>query len=366
MSVIMPFSLVFNKAFTLPSNLETGIWLFLPLLPCILVCLFFLVIFTFYLYRTFVSMLAKWLDPQITRILSGLSASLVRDYDCHLSKPLSSIVVCMKCHGSHTFEQFCKELQEKFILRKSSHSKSELQFPELQQHFKRFMGYVFLRWDDNFDLQKHVRLLSSPIRTTTEFQEIWQRLVIEPYQIGHSPWEAVFVEDYRDLEYGRSSNRKFIVFFRSHHGIGDGLSVQNMLCSLDPDYVLEKPVAVTFTPFVSFYKNFLSVLQTVVFGPFQLLARMVRYQEGYHKLHLPAEEHAKEYYIVESPFMHMETVKQIKNKMGVCFTAVLLAVVSGGIRRFLKGNRIPFPELLTVGIHFVSNMDNVDTLRNDL
>lgn len=335
--------------------------LLLPIFTFFLSIIFLCVIIPFYAYRSVISVLAKFMDSGITRVISGLSATLVRDHDFLDSKPLSTIVVHIKVNGPLTICELRNLFKERVISKRSADN--AFQFAELQQFYQTFMGYVFLKWDRNFDLSNHVKSYQSSSRqqvTNRDLMTVWEDLMIRPFPVKRSPWECFLVENFHedgDEEDG-APTRKSILFLRIHHGIADGFSVQRMMCSLDPSYVknLQNCELVPKISFVtSLKKQLLRFYHAAFFGPADLLDRLLNYQETYHTFHAPLNKHTKEYFVVESPVILVDHVKKIKQKFGVAFTTVLVSLVCSGIKKYLTKNQRQLPALQMLGIPFATD-----------
>ncbi|CAL8125044.1 unnamed protein product [Orchesella dallaii] len=304
----------------------------------------------FYIFRTILSFLVKWWDPQVSRVLTGLSASLLRDFESHQVKPLSTIVVCLKGRGELTFPEFREQFNKQIILRRDPLNKQALQFPELQQYYKNCMGYMFLKWDQNFNIADHIHLYENGknnVIRRDEIMKIWQELMVKPFQKNKSPWEAILLQN-AELDDGNGVCDK-VIFLRIHHGIADGFSVQKLLTSLDDEFIPSTNIIpANYSKFQKVLINF----RTAVFGPYDLLNKMVNCKEDYHSLHLQAKDLAKEYFVLESSFMQVENIKKAKREYGVAFTTILISIVCGGIRRYLDKTEKPFPNPHLLGIPF--------------
>lgn len=366
------------------SLLESACFLIKELIVWVLAYLFIIYVFLFttpfVFYRKFISYIAKYYDKDITTIVTGLSAVFHRDFDCFHEKPLHTIVACLRIKKTGdplTLANAQQAFLEKVIQKKGGNGK--LVYPELQQHYTRWMGYSFLKWDRKFDICNHVTVYQEDNEMVVNrkvLMEIWQELMVKPFHKEKSPWEAILLENY--VEEGEGAP-DWIIFMRLHHGLADGFCFEHILSNLfdsdyKPDFTSNPSVSVSVHHDDSITRKTLSEVQKLLvnlrclwMGPYDLVNRGIRYAEDYHSLHFPADEKSNNYFVVESPLIPVDQVRKIKQRLGVGFTTVLVGVAAGAIRKFLVRNAMPFPERYVTTIPFPSG-DNKSgkKLGNDL
>lgn len=76
-------------------------------------------------------------------------------------------------------------------------------FAALLQYFENWCGFVFRKWEKNFDIKDHSREWIKPgnlILTQEDVYELRRKLLTEPFKSGKSAWEAVLVRNYQETE----------------------------------------------------------------------------------------------------------------------------------------------------------------------
>jgi hypothetical protein len=97
-------------------------------------------------------------------------------------------------------------------------------FSRFRQHYTYWLGFVFFQWDEDFHIDQHVRSVPERVMETDKGKFIHEQIQLE-FASGTSPWEFVLAHDFN------AENRTLVVF-RQAHGIGDGLSMLNVLAHL--------------------------------------------------------------------------------------------------------------------------------------
>lgn len=352
---------------------ETIVWL----LSYVFILYVFIFTAPFAVYRKVITVVAKIYDKDITTGITGLSTIFHRDFDSYHEKPLHAIVACLRVKGGNlSVSLLQKYFMEKVVL-KNNPKTGKVAYPELQQHFTRFMGYSFLKWDRSFDISKHVIVYNDDnemVVTQPVLMELWQYLMVKPFPRNRSPWEVVLVENYVG-EKGEGENAPdWIIFVRINHAIADGFCFENILSSLfETDYTPDF-YAVSHKSKEEQEKlktqqkiqNVMLYLQCLAKGPYELVNRGIRFADDFHALHIQAEKKCNEYFVLESPRIPVKEIKQIKQRLGIGFTAVLLGVACGAVRQFLIKNGTPLPAKYTATIPFPSKPKREDKLENDL
>lgn len=332
-------------------------------------------------YSKAVATLATLLDPDISKVLTGLTAGQGRDFDMIYKKPATVEVVCIRMRGTLDFPLLMTEFERRIVL-KLDRSKTfpTLHYPELQQYFTVFLGYLCLKKDPKFDTRNHVKFYNEGFRekpvTREGLRRIWEGMMTKPFGKNRSPWELLVIDNYipdeNELETWSKNNRiriggdggsgdhYWIAMFRMHHALGDGFSIQQLLGFMtDQQYTPVMPVRMT--PFQKLVLN----ARALFLGPYDMMVKMLETWEGFHALHRPYKEHSGDYYVIESKLFTTERVKQLKRKFGVPFTVILVSLISGGFRKFLIKHGKPLPEKMGAAVP-IATVDHSDKFTNEL
>jgi WS/DGAT/MGAT family acyltransferase len=226
-----------------------------------------------------------------------------------------------------------------------------LKFPRFRQRVVTSNGLLkSIRWeeDPDFDIDRHFveAELPSP-GGEEEFQELASRLMSEPLDHDHPLWQTHFIPDFM----GGSA-----MLCRFHHCMGDGIAMIYVMMSMTddtPDAPLEKEFkagkesngAMTLEDFGrSLGRNTGKAINATT----ELLAKpgkAASFVTALGKLvAMPADpetpfkgELVREKRAVCSKPIELGTVKSIRKHTGATVNDVLLAAVSGALRRYLLG-----------------------------
>ena len=222
-------------------------------------------------------------------------------------------------------------------------------------------------WEDDpyFDIDNHIfRIgLPSPGDEAT-LKDMISKLASRPLDKSKPLWEFHLVEN---LEGGGS-----FLIVRLHHAIADGIALMSVLmslCDVDPDAPWPKAesekahrrrgrlVRSLFHPAASFFaatKTMAGEGRSMLTNPDHLLKRASQAKAFAERLArlalLPPDSKTlfkgklrRKKVVAWTPDLPLEDVKRIKTAFGVTVNDVLMAVVAGGLRRYLlaRGKRVP-------------------------
>lgn len=326
------------------------------------------------LYSNFINYLAYISHLEIGDMLTGIRAAQIRDFDELHEKPRTTEVACLRLKGPLDYERivdaFFRRVVTKMDPNKAYH---KLQYPELRQYFTKFLGYVFLKPDDKFDVRNHFVIYENsgePVNRK-KLMQIWEELMVKPFVKNKSPWEMTLIDNYvpdkdevetwNATESLKTTEEKYwVVLIRIHHGLADGFSVQKML-----SYLADEEFIPNFSAKISPLQSVLMGLRAVILGPYDIVWRWFRGREDFHHLHLHPSKQSGEFYVIESKLISTKVVKSIKKKFGAPFTAVLVAAISGGLRKYMLKYNKPIPKYMSTAIPFAT-LDHSDKLTNEL
>ncbi|CAL8084793.1 unnamed protein product [Orchesella dallaii] len=231
-----------------------------------------------------------------------------------------------------------EELEE---LIKSKWLKTKEQiYPELTQYLDSWMGFMFWKPDLRFNLKHHLKSHTIVGRNDQEVEEnvcsFVQDLLNSPYHPKRSPWEVYVINNYKNELLSKEcvNGELSLVVFRFHHSLGDGFSsLKAILVLFDksfPEICLPslKQLAIT-----SWWKR----LFFCITFPLRMLydglnlAYLAIMQSA--PLQVPDLNQSKRMLCQRLPLIPIENIKNLKNRLGVTFTAVLLTGLATGLAK---------------------------------
>ncbi|CAG7721203.1 unnamed protein product, partial [Allacma fusca] len=308
-------------------------FLYFVLLPTILI--FGLPI---YFYRGVISQLRKILRPDLDKLVNTRSSVLARED--WTKNPQWNLVIWLTHEGLLDFEKFRKDFYNDYVMQEDDNG--NLKFPEYQQHYYKWMGFLFWRWEDVFDMREHVRTYDGDHQASvvdkSRFLQIVKELTWKPWQARKSPWEFLQVAHYDDGSGDGVEKSQFI--FRIHHGLGDGYYILKLLaediCGVST--ALGKPQVIPRNFFQNIFLGFLFWIR----APFQMVQMLVAAHDV-NEWHLPLDKVTRPMNIALTEPIKLDWIKSIKNEYCVSFSAVIYAAVTGGIRNLMIEKGVPVP-----------------------
>jgi len=103
-------------------------------------------------------------------------------------------------------------------------------YPELRQSLVPYSGYLFWKWDSNFDIRNHVTYGYNGSFKMDEdsFNKAQKALLRKPYQKDRSPWEAILIPEFIS-KYNPEQGPQTLILVRFSHALTDGLSIAKMI-----------------------------------------------------------------------------------------------------------------------------------------
>lgn len=152
------------------------------------------------IYRWFISILAKIIRPDFISIVSSRDSVFANDTVC--TNPNSTIVICAFFEGDANLETFQRRMFQQLFGGNVTQS-SQHKCARLMQYFENWGGFVFRKWEENFDIMNHVREWTNNNREIVTPQDLYhlrRKLLTEPYQPRRSYWETILVRNYQEAE----------------------------------------------------------------------------------------------------------------------------------------------------------------------
>ena len=311
------------------------------LAPIVLFATIGLTLFTLLLlpYRLLVWLLAKVLRPDLDTMVTG--AGNVFFTLGTPERPAANLCVLVVIDGAMDLEHASNLFQTRILDYKE---KGVFMYNKLKQSVSFFMGYPFLRTDENFDLKNHIRAydyteggLGFPDPTHVTQQELEERLpglIVLPWKRSQSNWECLLINNYSKSE--KDPEKRTVVVFRMDHAIGDGYSLHKLLCRL---LQLQEPASKFKSSSNGQDKSFMNRLKICAVFPFKLFYDMA--ELALLNLLPPHSGWASvgEKELAVSAFasgIPVDDIKAIKNELGVSYMSVLLAAVCAALGRLVS------------------------------
>lgn len=217
-------------------------------------------------------------------------------------------------------------------------SNGRLLHPKFRQMVEKRCGVVVWMWEDDFQINSHVREAQRELRDEVDLlEEIVSRNNL-PFVRGHSCWEMLVAPL---ASYGNQQEPHTAVLVRLHHSLGDGRSFITLLLSALLDRPLDKP---QFTPLARHHHEgrlarFGSLLWAVSNTPW-VMRRVLRRGEP-SPLHGCRLEGRK--LLAWSSPMSLAVLKEGRTLAGVTVNDLLLAGLGQALHRHLKmvGDEVP-------------------------
>lgn len=283
---------------------------------------------------------AKFFRPDLGHIVSDLSAAFTVNPQNKCSANLTHFLIL---DGSITTER----IRDLFDLRvlKCKRANGKLMFSRLRDTWTEFMGYTFWRPEHNFNVDKHIRQydlqgeLALPVPSYgTDLRRIIGPVTSLKWDSDKSPWEILVIQNYK--AFGDNDQIGTVLMIRNHHALIDGRGIVTLMRQLtkckysvpEVDYK-EPPLLV----------KLLAPLKV----PWDMAKMLVDTHDGLHAWHGPASG-PREFVAGVTEAIPITTIKAIKNKLGVSYTAILFAAVAGALEKFAQKEGLSVPEKLGV------------------
>jgi len=303
-----------------------------------------------YFLRFVVAMARKVFRPDLGKMVTTRSAVIATDNPS--KDPQWPLCVWLVLEGDFDFETFRNNFHANIVLKKDS--RGNLLHPEYQQYFKQWLGFLFWKWEDKFRIEDHMRYFyandvekaKSQVTTEKELKEIIKSLTAKSFEVGKSPWEFLFLPNYTQSE--DTSPNKSVLIFRVHHGFCDGFTILWLLMKevnqIDMDNVA-KPVHIR--------KSFLSRLITAITfwirGPYDFMRLIVK-SNDHNQWHLPRNKLERPFNTAFTERIPLDYIKGIRRSHGVTFTSVVMAGLTGGLRKKMLEKGIKIPPYVTTAV----------------
>ncbi|CAG7816985.1 unnamed protein product [Allacma fusca] len=307
-----------------------------------------------YILRGVASLTKKIFRPDLDQMIVTHSAVLAMDDP--YERPQWNLCVWIVLDRNPEINDLRETLLERVFLRKLPNG--QFADPEYQQYYSKWLGFLFWKWDPDFDKYHHIRLYSEDtqnlggIITEEKFRQILKTLTWAPFKVKTSPWECLLVNDLQlndtPREQGTTVNLQSALIFRVHHGLCDGFSILRALMQELGKISITTAVRPHF-PKKGFLRRVFEICTFPLLAPYQFSRTLVDAYDvnGWHR---GGCGRLKRLNASFTPRIPTEFIKEAKDKHGVSFTAVLMSGIVGGIRNVMTQQGLEIPKNMNAAI----------------
>ena len=302
-----------------------------------------------------VIIIAKIFRPDLSDIFAEpMGVNLSSEYIYR--RPKSNVVVHYICDGQIQLEYFRRQFQQRIINCCDPHG--NLKYRKLRQTWTQFCGFMFWKWDKNFDLSNHIRMydyteseiaIPSPC-TEEDLRRIAGNLVSRPYVKGRSPWEILIIPDYLYVDSEDGQVKLGSVYtLRIHHALADGFSLFKLWVELfDPGFKIPSANFPKLSTPLKILRFFLHVFKF----PYDLAKTVLLFRDDANSWHIVDKKLTRRYAVLCSDRIPVSTIKAIKNKYGIGYNTAVYAITAGTISRIMKQTGQKVPKAMTCTIPY--------------
>ena len=335
------------------------------------------------LFRFFVSKCLIHLNNGVSKILT--SGAHIFAADDVTGNPNVNVIIMLTFKGPISVEEVRDLFHQRILDLKTA--KGDFFYPELQQSYHRWLGFIFWKWDKNFSVTDHIRLYDYDDLdwTNNEVDEgdlirIRPTLMKKGWKENKSPWEFLLIPNYCDDEsvanfLGDSSEscsdnkvknkNGTALIFRFHHGIGDGFGFFNLLwknLACEDAEEVKLPVSKMSAPPS---KGPCYYLLSPVTAHYEYAQQLIDSNDE-NKWKVSEEKLLMTGTSAMTKKIPAEFIKEIKRQYRISFTGALLGLISGALRQSMMYCKIDVPDTMHALLPIPSRYTDKGKLRNYL
>lgn len=245
-----------------------------------------------------------------------------------------------------------------------------LKYPEFQNYVDVFMGYCYWRKEHKFSLDNHMTYheLHDEVDLDEFTVNLFEKLFNKPFSAKKSPWEVHIVHGWN-----KEKIRVTILVTRSHHVLGDGLSVMSAVVQgfmkrrmidlqvvspalTNPNQALDEETGEIVESFIknvscvkNVFKRVVKVTSMVcsLLYDFGCITWFAMWRAAVNtRFHVDDTKKTWQFSYERSRLIEMEKVKRIGQHFGVRFTSVVLSCVAVGISMCFERGKVPKKDFL--------------------
>jgi diacylglycerol O-acyltransferase len=311
----------------LPEDESAGMsvarWLYMVLvfvLALLLIPLLLPISGLFRLYRTFLVDKVKKKLGEDVMMATGNDAVWLQDTPNN--RAIINAILSVK--GTPNLEKCRQLVVERMIERTDPDAPTKPLFPKLTMYSAKVLRrFVWLKEAD-FKIEEHIHMYDKPIRNNHELQEEVGKICSRELPKNKAPWEVILFEP-------MSGSDEYIIAFRLHHSVGDGISLVRSFSTC----LADKPPEDIRTShrFGAQGKSYLKIAKTVLEAPGTLVSRVFKLMNK-NVLHGPTPSGTK--VVAWTKQIDLELIKRIKNATGTTVNDVLFSVLAGTLGEYMS------------------------------
>lgn len=342
-------------------NIEFLINSILSILFLFIFLVFIIVFITpFYIYRQILNVFIVITHYKGLQKIVSISSSRFLVNGPNIIPNTWTVVLSFKVRGNLDVNKLKQLINERILEVKRSNS-NEYLYSELRQYIVWWMSYSFFKNVDNFSIDNYVSLYgtgndneSSHSLITDDYcyNKIEHEFQRKPWKDKQSPWEVLLVKNVENDESeinnhakSSSSSSSSVILVRFQHVIADGVSVYYGILKLMDHKVISYMDRIVESkrseglatigmklflkaPFIGSY-YFIKLLRSLWENTDADWINIAKDDRNLNPKELPPIVKAK------SKRIPISKIKTICNNSEVSFTAVVMAALGGGLRKFL-------------------------------
>ncbi|OXA40063.1 uncharacterized protein LOC110860912 [Folsomia candida] len=324
--------------------------LFIVFVTITFIILAFPVIGFFYLLRRTVALLGKLLiGLEIVPLFDGhMAAENVYDIQA-----LSMSVTLVGNAPVINKSEIVQLVRDNLIGKRDQNG--NVQFPELRCGLRPYLGYLFWEPVKHFDLEQHVVLYKDTGLPLPDWSDLdamrkiaSQMLRSRCWRKGAPLWEIILLNNVPRSHLPRNSCNGSLLIWRFHHVLMDGYGTFKVLMQLFDKYDKVKDSVVPTTMSIYDGKMTWEKFQAICTAPFKIGAAFLPMVLC--PITLPAifKGNGNKILSHASLTVPLDYIKALRKKHNVDLASVLIAVMAGGIRRFLLKYEQKIPNKLGI------------------
>ncbi|CAG7824678.1 unnamed protein product [Allacma fusca] len=325
-----------------------------------------LVAIPLYLTRLGTSVLGKCCGSGLGRMVPTRSAMFASDEI--YTQPLMTNVARFVFDGTLELRTIEKLIDQNWVQARST--SGNLKYPELKQYVTVWLGYFFWKNDEDFNIKNHVKLYFNQkpgnFISDMEVNDAWNEMSMKPFDRDRSPWEVILIPFYRQNRHKGDESSKSVLIFRWHHALSDGFSILNLLSCI-ADLNMSSVARMGRKQNVSCCSGIGKSFKLFFTAPWVILT-LITARKDRNPWHLEENKMTRYWHLGVGPSIPIQIVHELKTNYSVSFACVLLAAVTGSMRKLMvKGFEMnslkPVPWTISCGVPFPLP-DHPDKLRN--
>jgi hypothetical protein len=255
-------------------------------------------------------------------------------------------------------------------------AEGKLTKPEFRQYVTKRLGFLFWKWDPEFDIRNHIRIYDGKL--STQFQngilpvnkdtvaEACDDLMYKPYVPKRSPWEILLIHDFKEMDPitgERVGPGSTVMVLRIHHCLGDGFSIMkafNTNFTQASEFDTAQPKYIR----PSRGSALLRALDFLFSAPYEFLTE-AKNAVDVNSWHVPRSQITYRLNSAVSHRIPIEYIKEVKNLNKASFTGLILECFTAALRKFMTEAGYEVPEV----IHCVTPLPvpgHPDKMRNHM